>query len=196
VSPHAAWTPDAQLLASARATLLDYRPDDEQQRRLRDEFLSVMAAGAAGPASTMTRDGRPDHLTASCVVLTVDGAGVLLDLHRKVGRWLQFGGHLEPADESLADAGLREATEESGLAELRLLPGGPVRLDRHPAPCGGRFHLDVQFAAAAARVAPRASAESHAVAWFDPGALPADTDDSVRRLVEQARQRVLAGHHH
>ena len=40
---------------------------------------------------------------------------MLLTLHRKVGRWLQLGGHCEPADTTLAGAALREATEESGL---------------------------------------------------------------------------------
>ena len=45
--------------------------------------------------------------------------------------WLQMGGHCEPEDATLAAAALREATEESGIAGLTLLPGGPVRLDRH-----------------------------------------------------------------
>ena len=55
--------------------------------------------------------------------------------------WLQMGGHCEPEDATLADAALREATEESGIDGLTLLPGGPVRLDRHrsrPALASGR----------------------------------------------------------
>ena len=56
---------------------------------------------------------------------------MLLTLHRKGGFWAQFGGHCEPSDTTLADAALREAREESGIEELRLVGDGPVDLDRH-----------------------------------------------------------------
>lgn len=123
-----------------------------------------------------SRDGtareRPYHLTASAVVLDPSGAHVLLVLHRKVGRWLQPGGHVDPEDESLAVAALREATEETGVPGLVVDPG-PVHLDAHPAPCGADTHLDVQFLVVAPGItAPVVSAESLNVRWWPVDALP------------------------
>ena len=41
--------------------------------------------------------------------------------HRKLGRWLQLGGHAD-GDGDLGQVALREAEEESGLAGLSLIP--------------------------------------------------------------------------
>ena len=137
-----------------------------------------------------SRSGRPDHLTASALVINVSRTCVLLGLHRKVGLWLQFGGHLEPSDRTLASAALREAT--GGVRTPDAAPGAPgaaPRLDRHPAPCApdARDHLDVQFLATAPDDArPQVSDESADVRWFPVGALPHETDDAVRRLVRAA----------
>jgi 8-oxo-dGTP pyrophosphatase MutT (NUDIX family) len=178
---------DASLAGDARRLLVAWDAPDAAQDRLRREFVEQLGQ----VADAIWRTGRPDHLTASALVISPDRQHVLLDLHGKVGRWLQFGGHLEPGDASVADGALREAHEESGIDALRLLPGGPARLDRHRAPCSpsARDHLDVQFLAEAPREAvPRASTESITVAWWAIDALP-DTDDSVQRLVAAARRR-------
>ena len=178
----------AWLTEDAVRLLRGWAAPDPGQAELREAFLIHLAT----VPDAIWRIGRPDHLTASALVLSADRRRVLLDLHGKVGRWLQFGGHLEPGDASVADAALREAHEESGVAGLRLLPGGPARLDRHPAPCSpgsAREHLDVQFVAVAPLDAvPTASSESITVAWWDVDGLP-DTDDSVRRLVAAALAR-------
>ncbi|MER5974707.1 NUDIX hydrolase [Streptomyces sp. NPDC002055] len=129
------------------------------------------------------RDG---HLTASALVIDPDAGRVLLTLHRKLRMWLQMGGHCEPQDATLAEAALREATEESGIAGLTLLPGGPVRLDRHHTPCA--WHLDVQYAALAPGGAVAAiSDESLDLRWFGYDEVAAVADASVVRLVERTR---------
>jgi len=134
----------------------------------------------------MWRSCRPEHVTASALV--VDGAGerVLLTLHRTIGLWLQLGGHCEPGDTTLGGAALREATEESGLRGLSIAPT-PLRLSRHQILAGGgagTYHLDVQYlVTAAAGTAYVVSEESQDLAWFAVDELPAGLDDSVRRLV-------------
>lgn len=47
-------------------------------------------------------------------VFIVHEGKVLLHLHKKLGRWLQPGGHIE-LDEGPIEAALREAKEETGL---------------------------------------------------------------------------------
>jgi 8-oxo-dGTP pyrophosphatase MutT (NUDIX family) len=152
-----------------------------------DQTIAAVRDYVARHATSTSRVGRPDHVTASCLVLSAGADSVLLHLHAKVGRWLQFGGHLEPGDLAVADAALREATEESGCSDLRLWSPTPLRVDVHPAPCGARQHLDLQYLAIAVPGAqPHASAESYAVRWFPTAGPPDSCDASVRALLSQA----------
>jgi 8-oxo-dGTP pyrophosphatase MutT (NUDIX family) len=176
------------LHADAVTVLTAFQPDSPQQSQLRTDYLAHLASHPDG----MSRECVPAHLTASAAVLDATGERVLLVLHRKVGMWLQPGGHCEPSDTTLAGAALREATEETGVADLRVL-GGPVHLDRHRAPCGAEHHLDVMFAILAPEGStPAVSAESADVRWCPVEELPEPTDDAVRTLVRAARARVRA----
>lgn len=175
------------LQASATTLLADWQPDDADQQDLRVDFLAHLAQYPNGWSRTCL----PDHLTASVIVLDQTQRQVLLGLHRKVGLWLQFGGHIESPDRSVAAAAHREAIEESGVTDLRMVLPHPLQLDRHRAPCSpaARHHLDVQFLAVAAPGAtPTTSVESVAVEWFDLDHLPAQTDEAVHRLVAAARR--------
>src|SRR5262245_51746727 len=129
------------LTTSAHDLLTAWTPPSPPQRLLRDAFLEHVD----GCEEPWSRANLPDHLTASVIVVDEERTRVLLGLHRKVGKWLQFGGHIEPDDRSIAEAARREAVEESGIADLLLFDSKPVQLDRHPAPCGpaARFHLDI-----------------------------------------------------
>jgi 8-oxo-dGTP pyrophosphatase MutT (NUDIX family) len=138
--------------------------------------------GSTTDLTPLRRRGRPSHLTASAVVLDRPRTSVLLVLHARTGLWLQPGGHVEDADASLAAAALREAVEETGIADLRLLDPAPVHLERHAAPCGAEHHLDVRFALQAPGPAvPSASAESLDAAWFPLEQLPAQPGVELRR---------------
>lgn len=156
--------------------------DDPGQERLRLAYLEHLAAHPDG----MWKSCADGHVTASALVVDADGERVLLTLHRKLRAWLQTGGHCEPDDATLAGAALREATEESGIDGLSLLPGGPVRLDRHLTPCA--WHLDVQYAVRAPRGAvAEVSEESLDLRWFRFAELPDVTDASVQRLATSTR---------
>ncbi|MFF2651251.1 NUDIX hydrolase [Streptomyces sp. NPDC058045] len=156
-----------------------------EQERLRRLYLDHLASRPDG----MWKACGDGHITASALVVDPERERVLLTLHRKMRMWLQMGGHCEPEDGSLAAAALREATEESGVAGLSLLPGGPVRLDRHHTPCA--WHLDVQYAAIAPPGAVEAiSEESLDLRWFPYAEVGAVADESVVRLVAATRQRL------
>jgi 8-oxo-dGTP pyrophosphatase MutT (NUDIX family) len=156
----------------------------EHQDELRQLYLDHLAAHPDG----MWKACEAGHVTASALVVEPEHGRVLLTLHKKLGMWLQMGGHCEPGDATLADAAMREATEESGIRGLTLLPGGPVRLDRHaiPAPC--HWHLDVQYAAMApAGAVEEISEESLDLRWFAYDEVAEVADKSVVRLLEMTR---------
>lgn len=166
-----------------REALADWVAPDSQQERLRTDFLACLDAG---PLS-VRREGRPSHLTASGVVLDASRTSVLLVLHKKVGLWLQPGGHLEDGDVSLAAAALRESVEETGVADLELASEVPVHLDRHPAPCGAEHHLDVRFLVLARdAAATQVSEESLDVRWFRLDDLPELRSPDLDAMLEAA----------
>ncbi|MFI5944726.1 NUDIX domain-containing protein [Streptomyces sp. SID4919] len=162
----------------AVAVLSGYGDQDE----LRELYLAHLSAHPDGVWKSC-EDG---HVTASALVVDPERDRVLLTLHGKIHKWLQMGGHCEPSDATLADAALREAAEESGVEGLRLLRGGPVRLDRHATPCA--WHLDVQYAAIApAGAVESISDESLDLRWFGYDEVAKVADESVVRLMEGTR---------
>ncbi|MFE9536076.1 NUDIX hydrolase [Streptomyces sp. NPDC006691] len=159
----------------------------EGQPELRQAYLDHLSAHPDG----MWKACGAGHLTASALVIDPERERVLLTLHKKLNMWLQMGGHCEPGDASVAAAALREAEEESGVAGLALLAGGPVRLDRHPIPAPCHWHLDVQYAALAPAGAVEAiSDESLDLRWFGYDEVARVADESVVRLLEATRARL------
>jgi hypothetical protein len=122
----------ARLHCDAHELLLRWLAPDADQARLRDSYLAFLAAHP----DAMSRACVGGHLTASALVMDVDRTRVLLTLHPKAGRWLQLGGHCEAGDASVRDAALREAIEESGIADV-VISEGPIHLDRHRITCAG-----------------------------------------------------------
>ncbi|MEV0587330.1 NUDIX domain-containing protein [Nonomuraea sp. NPDC050310] len=157
-------------------------PEEEVSRK---EFLEHLHAHE----DAMFRECVPGHLTATTAVLSHDGSQVLLTLHPKAGMWLPMGGHCESTDRTLAEVALREATEESGIPGLVLLPG-PLALDRHQVWCHPPFswHLDVEYAAVAPAGAEAViSDESLDLRWFPVEEIPELSDEATRRLARRGR---------
>ena len=175
------------LHADALRLLTRWHHPEPQQRVLRDQYLAFLREHP----DAMSRDCRVGHLTSSALVMDEARTRVLLTLHPKVGRWLQLGGHNELGDASLRAAARREAIEESGIADVTI-GAEPLRLDRHPVPCGGQLseHLDVQYLALVPAGARESiSTESLDLRWFALDALPEPLDASVRALIDTAVAR-------
>ncbi|TQJ17175.1 8-oxo-dGTP pyrophosphatase MutT (NUDIX family) [Kribbella jejuensis] len=177
------------LRVDAVGVLERWNAPDGEQEELRRHYLRHLAEHVDG----MWRTCRPEHVTASALVVDAPGEKTLLTLHKAVGRWLQLGGHCEPGDTTLTGAALREATEESGLIGLTVGPQ-PLHLSRHlieAGGCAGAYHLDVQFLVTATTDTEYVvSDESEDLAWFPLDALPPDTDASVQALASRALQHI------
>ena len=96
-----------------------------------------------------SRSFDPGHVTASAVVLSRDRSQLLLVYHRRLGRWLQPGGHVEPEDRNIIETARREVLEETGITLDESDSANLVGLDVHQIPAAGTepFHLhhDLSF---------------------------------------------------
>jgi len=131
----------------------------------------------------------PGHITGSAWVLDPAGTSVLLTHHRKLDRWLQLGGHVDPG-ETVLKAALREAEEESGIPGIRPIRSAVFDVDVHEIPARGprpaHFHYDVRFVLRAERRAPVASSESRDLRWVPIADVAAwNPAPSVVRMVEK-----------
>ena len=131
---------------------------------------------------------RTGHVTGSAWIVDAGGGRVLLTHHRKLGLWLQPGGHCDGDPDTLAVA-LREAREEAGL-EVRALDESIFDLDIHPIPSRGHepghHHYDVRFLVRAENERFRVGEESRALAWVPAEGVGTLTDrESVLRMARK-----------
>ncbi len=178
------------------STLIDalgrHVPHDAKEAADLSEILAFVARHG-DPFDRRLPEG---HLTGSAVVVSADGGRVLLLHHRKLGRWLQPGGHAEPGEADGAGVALREAREETGIEGLALHASAPrpLDVDVHPIPARGEEpahrHLDLRYLVVAppGAVVRRAAAEARAARWFAWAELDAlDLDPGLRRALAAAR---------
>jgi len=140
--------------------------------------------------SDFRRNHLAGHFTGSAWLVSRDGAQVLLTHHRKLGRWLQLGGHAD-GDANLARVALREAGEESGLTDLAGTQA-IFDLDRHriSARAGEpeHWHYDVRYVVRAMGSEQFVvNEESLALAWVPISELAGNThtDESLRRMARK-----------
>lgn len=136
------------------------------------------------------------HVTASAWVLDPSGAKVLLTHHAKLDRWLQLGGHVDGNPDVPASA-LREAQEESGIAEIAFLSTTLFDVDIHAIPerrdVPRHLHHDARFLLQAASLDVRVSHESHDLAWVEMTELERYTaEPSMLRMRDKALRRAKA----
>jgi len=170
--------------------LTAYAPADAEQvataRRIRD-FV-------AANADCFERSLRVGHVTGAAWIVDRERTRALLTHHRKLDRWLQLGGHADGDPDVLAVA-LREAHEESGLDELRVVSEEIFDVDVHPIPARGdepaHLHYDVRFLLEASPAEPLTiSVESKSLAWVALDEVAAlNADRSVLRMVEKSACR-------
>ena len=171
----------------------EYLPEGAAELTHRSEILALLEQ----TEFAMRWHYQPGHLTASAFIVDPSSRRLLLHHHRRLGRWLQMGGHLEQG-EAPERAALREGFEESGLADLRLLVDRIIDLDVHDIPATAtepaHRHFDLRYLVGTdspweITIDP---GESHALGWFALGeAASLMAEPCSSRAVEKIR-RILA----
>lgn len=166
--------------------------DDREESSVRD-FVAFMVS-LDDPSRATDESRGPEHVTASAIVVSDGGDKVALHLHKRLGIWLQPGGHVE-AGETVAEAALREAHEEIGVPVRHESHDGMfVHVDVHPGP-RGHTHYDLRFLVRAPEVTPQpADGESREVGWFTWAEADAMADAGLVGALR--RVRALLGHGH
>jgi 8-oxo-dGTP pyrophosphatase MutT (NUDIX family) len=149
-------------IAALRSDIQAHAPIDEVEKDSCAELLLALGCLTA----PFDEHAQATHVTGSAIV--TDGADqVVLHRHKRLGIWLQPGGHVD-GTETPVEAASRETVEETGLVTSH--PDGRptlLHVDAHPGPRGHR-HLDVRYLLIAdpgARLQP-AHGESPEAAWF------------------------------
>ncbi len=137
------------------------------------------------------RTCRPGHVTASSWIVSHDLERVLFTHHRKLGRWLQLGGHAD-GESCALDVAVREAQEESGMQRFRVVgssdPAIPFDIDVHGIAArkgeSAHEHHDIRYLLVAEPDQPLVkSDESIDLRWFtDPEISAAITHESLLRM--------------
>lgn len=181
------FSPAQQQVLSLLNRYSEHEPENQHSKALLIDF-------ARHYENCCERTLTVGHFTGSCWLVSKDGQRVLLTHHKKLGRWLQLGGHAD-GNSNLAQVALREAEEESGLTDLSVEPF-IFDLERHAIPARGaepeHYHYDVRFVVRAHGSEEYAvSDESHALAWRVISELvdDAEAEESIRRMARKWLKR-------
>ncbi len=186
-------------LSEARTAILAmldaHKPADDKEAR---DIRLIKSMIAAHP-NIFSMNCEVGHITASAVIVEPASRLTLLHFHKRLGRWLQVGGHAD-FETDFALVALREAREETGLPDLAFhAPTDavvPIDYDVHTIPQSGdkpeHLHLDFRYILTTNQpdaLAP-AQGESTRFRWLSfAEALAMDDaiDDSLCRLLRKAR---------
>jgi 8-oxo-dGTP pyrophosphatase MutT (NUDIX family) len=174
--------------AALQNALENYKASDSNEGNFIRQFLSLLQHPNA-----YKRDHLPGHLTGSAWIIDNSRQFVLLTHHAKLNRWLQPGGHAD-GDEDITAVALREATEETGVTNFKLLSENIFDIDIHPIPARTNFpehlHFDVRILLEADRSRPLfITEESHDLAWIkleDVGE-KSGKNESMQRMVQKVK---------
>lgn len=168
---------------AVRHQLAHHRPRDPRERASLREIVAQLDA----LTDPFAESSAPTHVTGSAIVLS--DAGVLLHLHRRLGRWLQPGGHVD-GEEMPWETAVREVLEETGIAAGHPTMGPTlVHVDVHPA-AKGHTHLDLRYLLTAAATPPcPPPGESQQVRWVSWEEALLTDDGGLHTALLTARER-------
>ena len=138
-----------------------------------------------------SRNSYNGHFTGSAWIISPDMSSILMTHHKKLGKWIQLGGHAD-GENDLLKVALREAKEESGIQQFKILSEKIFDLDIHEIPKHnfepGHLHYDIRFLL---EVDPTGEAviisdESHDVTWIPlADVAKLNPEVSIQRMIKK-----------
>ena len=178
-----------------REEILAFGPECEQEETEKRLMLAYLERFS----DLLTRENEMAHFTASCWIVNPARDKVLLAYHNLYHSWAWLGGHAD-GDGDLRRVALREAQEESGLTQARILGEGIFSLEilgvdghvRRGRYVGTHLHLNVTYLLEADdRLPIRAKPdENSAVRWMPVGeVLQAVSEPEMRVVYRKLMER-------
>lgn len=99
--------------------ILKYKPYNEQEENDKEMLLEYIDKFK----DVLTRENRMCHFTASNWIINKQRTKILMAYHNIYKSWAWTGGHAD-GNENLLEVALKEATEETGLKNLKVLSDG------------------------------------------------------------------------
>lgn len=170
--------------------LNDYRRDHPNEA-VPERFLRFID----NHANCFERSLEQGHVTASAWIVDKKAKSALLVHHKKLGLWLQPGGHCD-GDPDVVRVAKKEVQEETGLDHFEIVSDRILDLDIHEIPLWNQipahYHYDVRFLIYAdSHQTLTVSHESNDVRWFNLDKIPnVSPDISVVRLAKKSLKMI------
>jgi 8-oxo-dGTP pyrophosphatase MutT (NUDIX family) len=121
-----------------------YNPEYEEERLYKTQMIEFYN----NYENVFSRKQLYGHFTASSFLINKDMTKFLLMLHRKIGIWVQLGGHCDE-DPIVLRTSIREAKEESGIENIIPISEEIFDIDIHKFRAfkglDEHFHFDIRF---------------------------------------------------
>jgi len=175
---------------SHRKTLLNLLENYKPENFLESRAQKLIRDFVEKNSNCFSRSNLAGHITASCWLLSPDRTQVLLTHHKKIGRWLQLGGHCD-GDPDVRHVALKEAYEESGIKNIKILHEQIFDLDIHTIAqhknTSAHEHYDIRFVLQALDNNFSISSESIDLRWVKISDLITGdlTNDSLARMAHK-----------
>ena len=172
-----------------------HTPVDQEEENHRSDILHFVSSNAHRWWMRKTQCG---HVTGSAWILNFARTHALLLHHTRLNLWVQPGGHLDDSDASPVAGAMREAREETGLANLQLINELLFDVDIHCIParaagsgrCGmepAHLHYDVRYLIITPDHHVTISVESLGAKWLPLLDLVQPTQErSIARMAEKS----------
>ena len=115
---------DSMSLKENIESFIPYNIQEENDKKLILKYIDMFP-------DILTRDNKLCHFTASNWIVNKDRTKVLMAYHNIYNSWAWTGGHAD-GDEDLLRVSIKEASEETGINNLKLLSDGIFSIEILP----------------------------------------------------------------